>query len=249
MQKTNLLFTFAFSLLCAAALAQTEPLGGHPAREAKSSFTDLSAQGAPAAQQNQTLIINGQPGQAPVIQLNGRSYVDLEALARLSNGSLSFSGNQIILTLPSSSASAPAAAPSTSAPANPGFSKDFLTAGIEEMSTIREWHSALASAIVNQVPVAQGWLAPYQAQAMTNLRLAQVAARTDADQNAAQLIANVYQKMKQLSDKYVAKRANVSYIAPDALKNDTLDQSIIACGKSLGAMAASGQFYDDGSCH
>jgi len=52
--------------------------------------------------------------------------------------------------------------------------------------------------------------------------------------------------MKQLSDKYAAKRA---YIAPDALRNDSLNQSIIACGKSLGAMAASGQFVDDGTCN
>jgi hypothetical protein len=84
---------------------------------------------------------------------------------------------------------------------------------------------------------------------MTNLRLMQAAATTDADQNAAQLVANEYQKMKQLSDKYLAKRENMNYISPDALTNDSLNQSIMACGKSLGAMAASGQFVDDGTCH
>lgn len=46
--------------------------------------------------------MNGQPGRAPVIQLHGRSYVDVEALARLTNGSLSFKGDQITLTLPAS---------------------------------------------------------------------------------------------------------------------------------------------------
>jgi hypothetical protein len=117
------------------------------------------------------------------------------------------------------------------------------------MSTIREWHSVLASALKNQYPVTQDGLAEYQAQAMTNLRLAQAAATTDADQNAAQLIANECQKMKQLSDKYVAKRADMNYVDPGALNNDALNQSIIACGKSLGAMAASGQFVDDGTCH
>ena len=63
---------------------------------------------AQAAQQNATLLVSGQPGQAPVVQINGRSYVDVEALARLINGSLSFKGNQITLTLP---ASAPPARP------------------------------------------------------------------------------------------------------------------------------------------
>src|SRR5271170_4822921 len=63
-----------------------------------------------AAQETRTIIVNGQSGQVAVVQFNGRSYVDLEALARIANGSLGFNGNQITLTLPGA-ASAPAAAP------------------------------------------------------------------------------------------------------------------------------------------
>jgi hypothetical protein len=33
------------------------------------------------------------------------------------------------------------------------------------------------------------------------------------------------------------------------LKSDPLDQQILNCARSLAAMAASGQFVDDGSCH
>ena len=73
-----------------------------------------------AAQQNSTLIVSGQPGQAPVLQINGRSYVDIEALARLTNGSLGFKGNQITLTLPGAAASAPSTAAAPSQPAQPG---------------------------------------------------------------------------------------------------------------------------------
>ncbi|HEV2990490.1 MAG TPA: hypothetical protein VG759_18790, partial [Candidatus Angelobacter sp.] len=119
-----------------------------------------------AAQQNRILIVNGQLGQVTVVQMNGRSYVDLETLARVANGSLSFSGNQITLTLPTSANGPPAAPASTSAtsatsptsapaPANPGFSKAFLKAGIEAMSLVREWHSALANAIQNGFPLAE----------------------------------------------------------------------------------------------
>src|SRR5450755_5001387 len=50
------------------------------------------------AQQNLTLIVTGQPGQAPIVQMNGKSYVDIDALARLTNSSLSFKGNQVVLT-------------------------------------------------------------------------------------------------------------------------------------------------------
>ena len=84
---------------------------------------------------------------------------------------------------------------------------------------------------------------------MTNLRLALAAAKTDADQDAVPLILNEYQKMEQLSDKYLAKRAILSYIELGVLKDDELDQSVIACEKSLEAMAASGQFMDDKACH
>jgi hypothetical protein len=69
------------------------------------------------AQQNLTLIVAGQPGQAPIVQMNGKSYVDIDALARLTNSSLSFKGNQVILTPPGSAPSTPPAAPEPSAAA------------------------------------------------------------------------------------------------------------------------------------
>ena len=108
----------------------------------------LSSALAPAvsAQDNRTLTVNGQS--VPVVQQNGRTYVDLEGLARATNASLSFSGNQMTLTLPGVSAStAPQAA--TAPPANQGFSRDFMRTAIEAAATMREWHSALASAIQN----------------------------------------------------------------------------------------------------
>ena len=212
------------------------------------------------ANQSRTLIVNGQSANVPVIQVNGRSYVDLEALARAANGSLSFSGNMIALTLPGSPANSPtnspantsttlAPVPATAPASHPGFSQAFLTAGIEQMSTLREWHAALAAAIQNGTPVDAGWLAPYRDQAATNLRLASVAIQTNSDRRAFQLLTNEFQNMAKLADRYIAKRANLSYISPDALQNDDLNQRIVACGHSLGAMAASGQFVDDGSCN
>jgi hypothetical protein len=207
------------------------------------------------ANRNRNLIINGQSTQVPVVQVNGRSYVDLEALASAVNGSLSFSGSQIAFSVPIGSASSASVAtsprpvsPAAQAP-NPGFSKGFLNAGIEEAATLREWHTALSSAVQNGYPVTAGMLAPYRAQATTNLRLAATAASTDSDHSAYQLLNNEFQNMAKLSDKYIAARAAMTYISPDALQNDTLNQRFVACGHSLGAMAASGQFVDDGSCN
>lgn len=200
------------------------------------------------AQETRTLIVNGQRGQASVVQINGRSYVDLEALARIANGSLGFQGNQITLTL-SGAANAPAAAvPSTNPPADPGFSRGFLRAGIEAMSMVREWHSALANAIKNGFPLAQDWLSGYRSQAATALRLASVAVSTDSDRSGFQLMTNGFNFMDKLSNQYLAATKSLNYIPPDALTNDPLDQKLLGCGHSLASMVASGQFVDDGSC-
>jgi hypothetical protein len=202
-----------------------------------------------AAQQNRTLTISGHPGQTPVVEINGRSYVDIETLARLMNGALSFNGNQTTLTLPGSAANAPETAPAASQPANPGFSKEFMKAGIEEMSVIREWRSALINAVQNGYPVTDAFVAGYRGQAATNLRLASVAASTDSDRNAFQLLSNEFDNMQKLSNKVLAARKNMNYLSPDALKGDPLDQQILSCARSLAAMASTGQFQDDGSCH
>ncbi len=203
-----------------------------------------------AAPQNLTLDMNGQQTQLPVKQLNGRNYVEVEALARAANGSVSFQGNAMRLTLPGSGGSS--AAPSTqqaAPPANPGFSKEFSRAGIEAMAAIREWRSVLTNGVQNGYPIQSLGLSYYETQAQQALRLASVAANTDSDRNAYQLGASEFANMKKLSDKYIATAQSLTYIAPDSLSSDPLDQKVIACAHALAAMASSGQFTDDGSCH
>jgi hypothetical protein len=202
-----------------------------------------------AGQQNGTLLVSGQPGQAPVLQMNGRSYVDIEALARLANGSLKFNGNQIILTLPASAGSTPTTDTPASPAANPGFSKEFMKAGIEEMTVIREWRSALVNAVQNGFPLTDDIVARFRGQAIASDALTSAAASTDSDQNAYQLVSKVLDKTQKLSDKVVAARKNLNYISGETLKNDPLFQQILNCTHTLASMAASGQFQDDGSCH
>jgi len=203
-----------------------------------------------------TLIINGRSTHVPVIQENGQLYVGLDALADAVHGSLSYAGNRVALSVPISSGKSgpsergPAASGSAAqgSPSNPGFSREFLNAGIEAMSSLREWHAALATAIQNGIPLSSGLLAPYRAQATTDLHLTSVAAGTSSDRSAYLLLNNAFQKMARLSDNYLNLRSNLSYIAPDALQKDDLNQRLVACGHSLGAMVASGQLVADGSC-
>ena len=46
------------------------------------------------------LVVSGHAGEAAVVQVAGRSYVDIEALARVTGGTLGFQGSRIVLTLP-----------------------------------------------------------------------------------------------------------------------------------------------------
>jgi hypothetical protein len=212
-----------------------------------------------AQTQKHTLIVNGASTQVPVIYINSQAYVGLEALAKVLQGSISSSGPMVALSLPTqpavqavASASppvAPESAPTHPVATTPSFSRDFLNAGIELMSTVREWHTALQTSIENGIPLSAGLLQPYRAQVTTNLRRASVAVTTDADRSAFQLLNNVYMNMGKLSDKYVEMRARLSFIAPDALHNDELNGRIVNCGHFLASAAASGQFSDDGSCH
>ena len=102
-----------------------------------------------AAQQNLTLIVNGRAGGAPIVKMSGRSYVDIEDLARAGGGTLGFKGNQIILTVPASATSTVPAPSAATEPANQGFTKEFLRAGIEEMASIREWRTVLTLSLIH----------------------------------------------------------------------------------------------------
>jgi cysteinyl-tRNA synthetase len=200
------------------------------------------------AQQSGTLVVSGQSGQTPILQIGGKSYVSVEALARLTNGSLSFEGNQITLTL-SGSAGSTSSVPAASPRVSTGFSKDFMKAGIEAMSVVREWRGMIVNAVKNGYPVTDELMANYRAQATANLRLADVAVSTDSDRSAFQLLSRQLDTMQKLSDKILAARQNMNYVSADALRNDPLNQQILNCARSLASMAATGQFQDDGSCH
>ena len=201
-----------------------------------------------AAPQNRTLVLTGHPGELTVMEMGGRYYVDVEALTRAANGSIQFKGNQIVLTLSTSTANTPATDSHASPSTTSGFSKDFLRAAIEEMSVIREWRSALINAVRQGNPVTEDWVASFRGQAQENLRLVSVAASTDADRNALRLLNNEFTNLKKLTDRFVEANRSRTYVSPNALDDDPLDQKILSCAHSLAAMAANNQFVDDGSC-
>ena len=169
----------------------------------------------------------------------------------------SFAG--IVLTFPSSdnrSATA-VAAESPAAPVHPrnsaALSQDFMKAGIEEIARLREWATTLASAIRGGYGVTDEWVNGYRDQASQNLQLADAAATTDGDRNAAQLLHHAFDLVQQWSDKLVTAKKSMDTAkystSPDALREDPLSQKIITCGRFLTQMLGSATFQDDASCH
>jgi len=203
--------------------------------------------------QTRTLAINGQSGQAEVVEIDGRVYVDLEALAQISNGSLRFTAKRIVLALPTPSVSSPKPVPSPSPVGDSGLSRDFMRAGIEELATMREWASTLAYAIQNSYGVTENWAANYREQAAHNLGLASTAASTESDRNALQLLTNEFEAVRAWSDKLVQERKAMDTAkyatSPNALRDEPMSQKIVSCGRFLAAMLGSASFQDDPSCH
>jgi len=216
----------------------------------------LTAQ-SQGGQQNRVVVVEGKTGQAAVIQKDGRTYVDLEALTQITKGSLSFDGNRIILNLPGSNLGTPSSEPPPAAPHAPqaasGLSREFMRAGIEEFATMREWASTLAYAIQNGYQVTEEWVANYREQAARNLSVAASAASTSDDHNALQLLTHEFQAVQEWSDKLVQERKSMDTakyaLSPGSLREDPQSQKIIACGRFLAQMLGSGSFQDDPSCH
>ena len=210
---------------------------------------------APAQTQGQkkVLSIQGYEGQAMVIRFQGRVFVDVEDLARITNGSLSFEGDRIILTLPRLAASEQPVDEAAAA----GFSPAFRRAAIEGMASIREWGGMLQVIVQNGYPVgkaiAGNTIRAYQGRAADNVALAAAAASTDSDYKGIDLLRNEFNNVQAWADSFVDARNSLSAVnlttSENPLRDDSDAQKIIHCGQFLAQMFAGGTFQDDASCH
>jgi hypothetical protein len=210
---------------------------------------------AQVKQRTQSLVVNGQAGEARVIEMGGRQYVDLQNLARTGNGSVTFEANRIVLRFPPAidEPSAAAPVPVQDARGTPGFSREFMKAAITAMAQMREWASPLAYAIQNGYPITEAWVSQYREQAANGLRLASSAAASDEDRNALQLLTNEFEAVREWSNKLVEARKSMDTakfaMSENALRNDPLSQKIVNCAHFLAPMLGGGSFQDDPSCH
>ncbi len=197
-----------------------------------------------------TLSVQGYSGDAPIVYLQGRSLVDVQDLARITNGSLSFERNGIALTLPRCDGTKSAADDKSS------FSRPFMRAAIEAMASIREWGGMLMITVQNGYPVgttmAGNTIMAFQGRAADTVALASSAATTEADYRGLELLKNELNNVQAWSDSFVKARTSMSAanltMSETALKDDPEVQKMIGCGQFLARMFAGGSFQDGAAC-
>ena len=199
-----------------------------------------------------TLSIQGYAAEIPIVQLQDRPLVDVQDLARLTNGSLTFDKDRIILTMPHSDDSKPAGDNTGKARFSPAFTR----AGIEATASIREWGGMLMISVQNGYPVgntmAGNTIMAYEGRAADTVALASSAASNDSDSRGLELLKNEFNNVQAWAAGYIKARnslraANLS-ISESALENDEEIQKLVHCGQFLGQMFAGGTFRDDAAC-
>lgn len=200
-----------------------------------------------------SVVVNEYSGKLAILQMDDKTYVDLRRLVQIAHGSMEYQGNKILLTLPGPTAHAPVQVEEAAETDSSRLSRDFMKAGIEEISLLREWASTLANAIQNAYPVTDNWVANYRARAQKGLAMASAALLNDADRNAFQLLNRESQAVEEWSNKLLEAQRSMSAakyaVSDSALQEDPLSQKIVTCGRFLGQMMANGSFQDHPSCH
>jgi len=194
------------------------------------------------------LTIAGYTGEAQLVEIDGKSYVAVEAIALITKGSLSFKANQTVLTLHTSNALVQASAPAPPPPAKPALSRAFIQACVEELSVIREWRIGIVNAVQTNTPVAEDWVATRHRLAEKNLALASAAASTDDDRSAYPLLSAEFNNMQKLSDAYLAFRDQNKFISPENFGNSALEEQILSCAQGFASMTESHEFQDQAAC-
>jgi hypothetical protein len=284
----------------------------------------LSAQTA----SDKVLVVNGKTVDSGLIQIGGRSYVDVEAIAQVTNGSFVVDPHRVVLNIPAGNAPAatvaaatapaaaaraaapatagvatapdtvvsvpanaapaaqtaadrataevtapnggapvsasaaaaanqvaePAAEAATPAPASPpkGISRQFASVSVATLADMREWRGAISAMINHGLAVSDAWAAGYRDQVQADLSQAEVAANTDDDHNALQLLRNEESNLESWWNTVIGQRQDLngaSTIDPDALRNDPMLAKIRSCSQFLNTMLVSGAYTDNSACH
>ena len=205
----------------------------------------LLAQSAP----DRTLFVNGK-SVGSVVQIGGRSYLDIDTVAQIMNGTVTVEANRILLVVPGRG---PVQNSNAGPPQHPqGLSKEFARPAIAELAEMREWRGAVGAILAYGSPVVGTWPQDYHDRVETSLQQAAVAVSTAADQDSLQLLRNEFANLSQWASEVVSARQSLDAtksVNPTATANDQALAKIMNCSSFLSSMLVSGVFADEPSCH
>ncbi len=230
-----------FALLCVSIVAGGLEFGG---------------QGTPPNAPERTLIVNGKSVSGAVVEMQGRTYVDLQMLSQALGGTLAIDAQRITFVIPAANVvntppvtqPRPASLPMESET----LSVNFRAAAISALGEMRQWQGAVESVITYGIPVVGSWPQDYRDRSESSINQAKVFALADEDQNALRLLQNEFANLRDWSDTVVAERKNLNaarFVDPDALKRDTTLVKISDCARFLGGMISGGIYSDNANCH
>jgi hypothetical protein len=192
------------------------------------------------------LFVNGKGTGVAVLQVDGHSYVDIESLAQITNGSVTVEPDRIVLTIPDSSP--PAASPQTTQ----GLSKEFASAAIATLADMKEWKGVLGAMVTFGLVVDAKWAQTYHDRVESSLAQASVAASTNSDHDALRILNNQFSSLTKWAGTFIAERQafnGARTVDPNSLKDDPVLAKFSNCSKYLSAMLVSGVFADNSSCN
>jgi hypothetical protein len=203
---------------------------------------------------NKTLVVNGTSAGAAVREIDGHTYIEIEALARVTNGVVTIEPTRVLLSIPSAATLANAGAAAEVPKTRPavGLSVEFKRAAISELSEMREWRGAVGAMITYGLAAGSATAQDYHAICESGLSQATVVAVTNDDLNAVQLLKGEFDTLTAWAAQVVADRKALNgarTIDPNSMANDPVLTKITACGRFLNSMIVSGAYADDVSCH
>jgi hypothetical protein len=194
------------------------------------------------------LEVNGKTMDSPIVQIGGRSYVDLETLAQITNGVIAVQPDRVVLTIPTPTA------PSAARPSPPpdALSREFAREAIGLLAEMREWRGAIGTTRSYNVQFTGTWPQDYHDRVEADLQRVAVAAVTPGDQQALQLLRNEFDNLSNWANSVIAERQALNAtktVDPNMTQNDQALAKLSACSNFLSSMLVSGTFADDASCH
>jgi len=215
-------------------------------------FVLLGVAASQSTHKTRSLVVNGHRGDVIVYQIDGKSFVELDTLVRITNGSLSFHNDQMVLNLPVASDpvdDSPTSASSTSA----GLSPEFMREAVHTLAAMKDWMNTVAYAATHGVPGDGSRLVVFHDQAAVALRLSKVAASSASDRSALHLLENQFNSVNGWNDKLIHERRIMDTgkysMSANALSSDENYLKLSNCATFLDNMISTTHFHDDYACH